>query len=116
MILLALLACGVTENNIADRTLHTVCASMQECYQADFEDAYGDVGTCMDENRSFIEGFYDCYIDNCDQFDAGAASDCVQELGAQSCDEDESNASACDQIWSECDDIELGLCLADLAF
>ena len=115
MILLALLACGVTENNIAEKTVRTVCASMQECYQAEFEDSYGDLGDCVDENSAFVEGFYNCYIENCDQFDGGAANDCVQELGAQACGEDEPSSSACDDMWSECDDIELGLCLADLA-
>lgn len=96
--LLFLLACGVTEDNFPDRYAAETCARFEECFQAEYELAYDDMGECTDEVVDILS-----FADSCD-FDAAAAADCLDEVRSADCADlfDSSASSGCNQVYTNC--------------
>jgi hypothetical protein len=82
MLLLALLACGLTEKNYDDQFAQVYCARQFECNDAvELSALYADEAACRDLLTSGAADEDAC------QFDTRAANDCLDALEAATCDD-----------------------------
>ena len=100
MFLVLVLGC-VTQQSFPDQYSREVCNKYEECVKAVFDATYDDVGECVDDLSSVFDDFS---TDECD-FDAGAASACLNEVRSTSCDElfsDAYDGGSCNDVYSGC--------------
>lgn len=111
MFIFALIAC-ISVENFDEHTVAVTCQRQEECNKSAFEDVYDDQGECQDDVADYYEDLYDCYVENC-EFDAAAASSCLSDQRSASCDDWSSGdaGSDCDEVFTDCDDVDLALCL-----
>lgn len=114
MFILSLLAC-VTAENFNAKQAGLWCVRAEECDKGSFEAAYDDQGECRDEFVSTSDDYIECFIENCDTFDAEQANQCLQALRTDSCAQmsEGDYLSDCDWtgVWSDCDDVDVALCI-----
>lgn len=116
MLILALLAC-VTEDNYLDRSVAVSCDRAEECDKGSFESAYDDQADCRDQYAEASAGLSDCYAENC-TFDAKQAAACLQAARTATCDAwtNGDYTSECDTVYTDCDDVDLAICVAGVVF
>jgi hypothetical protein len=85
-LLLLLTACGVNEDNFADKFGHLLCSLSEECYEEDFDDAYDDFEDCLDDTTRLMEDVQD-YAESLCAIDYDIASECYADMKAMSCEE-----------------------------
>lgn len=115
LLALFLIGCGVSEDSFAAQAADVGCSKAEECSPDSFTAVYGDQAECVDASTTLFEALYGCYIDNCETYDGGKASDCISEAKGMSCDDYNDpnySSSACEDIWTECDDEAVNTCLA----
>lgn len=116
MLILALLAC-VTEENYPSRSIAVACQRAEECDKGNFEATYDDQADCRDEFASYADDLQACYSENC-SFDAQAAAACLQASRTATCEEYTSGdfSDDCNEVYTECADVDLALCIAGAVF
>ena len=115
MLIFALFAC-VTAENFASKTDAVFCQRTEECDKGAFEGRWSDQGECRDEFDQSTEDGMSCYLDNC-TFDEAEANDGLKAMRTSTCDDFTSAdyASDCDNVWQECDVVDLALCIVGVA-
>jgi hypothetical protein len=83
---LLLIACGVNEDNFADKFAHVLCSQAEECYPDDFDDSYEDFGECLDDMAAYMDDVQRTAEQLC-EIDYEIASECYADLKSMSCDE-----------------------------
>jgi hypothetical protein len=104
---LVLVAGCATPGSYGRQVAVAQCEAAETCSLASFQESYGSVSECADD----LEGLYggDCYLDNCETFDAKTANECLADLSDEDCDV--AASADCAVAWSDCDVIAVGLCL-----
>jgi hypothetical protein len=115
MLILALFACVTAENFVA-KSDAVLCQRTAECDKGAFEGRWSDQGECRDELDGQNDDVVSCYRDNC-TFDDAEANDCLKAMRTSTCDEFTSGdyASDCDNVWQDCDMVDVALCLVGAA-
>lgn len=112
---LMLIGCGLSEDAFITKAVDVGCSKSEECSPDSFSAVFSDQQDCIDQSTDLLSSLYTCYIDNCDSYDSGKASDCISAAKGQTCEEYTSGDSTntdCENIWTECDDTAVNTCLA----
>ncbi|MBW1879516.1 MAG: hypothetical protein JRJ84_14225 [Deltaproteobacteria bacterium] len=88
-----LVGCGMSEDTYNDKALDAVCVWLVDCF-----DLYTDVDACIADSETVT-------VDDCYDYSAKDAKECVDALEELTCDDIEM-PSACDNVYddSECED------------
>lgn len=116
--LLPLLLAGcVTAASFPKQQAAEFCKRLEDCSPAEFEAAFDDQKGCRDDYEDSIGPVASCQRDAC-KFDSKDASECLKAIKGATCDSLYSGSVflACESVYDECDQVDLGVCLALTGF
>jgi hypothetical protein len=108
VLLLALSAC-VTAESFPKAAAKASCDRQVECLG---EASDVDLQTCQDD----FEAVAACFVDNCDDFDAKAANDCLDTLRSYDCSGGSDLTVCFESVYTSCSTLTLGACILSQGF
>jgi hypothetical protein len=103
MMLLLLAACGINEDNFADKFGALACDQYEDCEPDNFDDDYDSFDDCLDDAVPLFEEVQDWGEEVCG-IDYDLATECYRDMKAMDCEEIEDGDAppSCDDIYEDC--------------
>jgi hypothetical protein len=100
-VLLLFPACGIDAENFADSMARAYCSKQRECFRANFEDSYDDLGDCTEDVNDSYQNVQDAAEGLGCELNGDAAEEYRGELLGAECGEfnDSFWLAADDAIW-----------------